>query len=161
MKTTTTTTTKNTTPTIAWKQVMRSNERVLIYDLRNALKDNDTATALTLIKSWIAMQDKDNKPTDPDTVNMYDNLMMVFFTGKNATVKGTKEAELDCMSQGRLKAWLYTFHRGNVAIVDKYAGKERPEEKQGKVKQGKSVKVPVAELEAFRAWKAAQEKNAM
>ena len=127
--------TNNARPAIMFKRIMKSNERCLIYDLRSALICENVADSMCLVKTWLALQGgKDYVPTDRETVEMYDNLRKVFFIGKNATIKGTKEASLNCMSQGQLKAWLYTFKRGNVTIVDKYSGKARPEEKQGKAK---------------------------
>ena len=156
---TNTNTNTNAVPAIAFKRILHSNERCLVYDLHVAMVKGDTATALTLVKSWLALQGgKDFIPADRDVVKLYDEMTMVFWTGKNATVKGTKEASLNAMSQGKLKAWLHTFKRGNVAIVDKYADKERPEEKQARARKAKSYKVDAADFEAYKAWKAAMAK---
>ena len=157
---TTATTTKPVA--IAYKSdVLRSNEKVVVWDIRKAFIDNDVATALSSIKTWLAMQDRETKPTDAETIKMYDSLSLVIFNGKNATVKPSERvATMQAISSSRVKAWLYTIRRENYAVLRKEGKEEvRPEEKQGKAKKA-TVKVPVAELEAFRAWKAMQEKVA-
>lgn len=163
MKTTTTATTatmKNVS--IAYRSdVLRSNEKVVVWDIRNAFIKNDVATALSSIKTWLAMNDRDHKPTDEETVKMYDCMQLVMFSGKNATVKTSeREAVLATITSGRVKAWLYTFKREGYNVKRVETKEEvRPEEKQGKCK-AKKVMVPVEDLDAFRKWQEAQAKKA-
>ena len=151
-------------PAIMYKaNVLRSNERCVVFDIWDAMSTGDTVSALSAIKTWLAMNDKTTKPTDEETVRMYEAMSKVVFVGKYASVKERsdgKKARLDMCSQGRLKAWLYTFRRDKYMIEVVRKASDRPEEKQGKARHA-SAKIDPAELEAFRAWKALQEQKAI
>lgn len=95
----------------------RSEEKALIGMVRDALIAGNESDCLSLIKAWHVMVNKDKTVTNDTIVALYRNLCKVAFDGKYATVKGTKDACMVCKSCGRIKAWLYTFNRGDVKII--------------------------------------------
>ena len=102
---------------IEWISCKRKEEKELIGNLRDALVQGKETDALSCIKAWHVMVNKDKKVSDSVIIALYRNLCKVAFDGKYATVKGTKDACMVCKSCGRIKAWLYTFNRGNVKII--------------------------------------------
>lgn len=102
---------------IEWMACKRKEERELIGNLRDALVQGNEGDALSYIKSWHIMVNKDKKVSDNTIIALYRNLCKVVFDGKYATMKGTKQAQVVCKSCGRIKAWLYTWNRGDVEIV--------------------------------------------
>jgi len=95
----------------------RSEEKALVGMVRDALIAGNEGDCLSLIKAWHVMVNKDKTVSNDTIIALYRNLCKVAFDGKYATVKGTKDACLLCKSCGRIKAWLYTFNRGDVKII--------------------------------------------
>ena len=95
----------------------RSEEKALIGMVRDALIAGNEGDCLSIIKAWHVMVNKDKTVSNDTIIALYRNLCKVAFDGKYATVKGTKDACMECKSCGRIKAWLYTFNRGDVKII--------------------------------------------
>lgn len=140
--TTTTTNATTTTTAIEFKAIALKNERCTIYDIRCALIDNDEKALLSLVKSWIHAKDN-GVVSDADVRNTVKALQLVAYTGKYATVKARqdgKQAFMDVVSTGRVKAWLYTIRRNNYKTVAIVAEKgNRPEEKEVKTVNRKTT----------------------
>ena len=122
---------------IEYKPVMRSNERVLVYDIRCALIDNNCAALLSLVKAWYIMAKKpdvqDVKTVDTKVVELTTGLIKLAYSGKKASVHERKDnahAIVDVMNTGRIKAWLYTLAENRFDMIAQ-AG-ERPTEKISK-----------------------------
>lgn len=149
MKTTNNTTNTNTTPAkvtttpapvknssaIEFKACARKNERVLVYDIRCAIIDRNDSALLSLCKAWIHMVDN-GVVSDADVMALVRELKLVSYNGKYASVKGRKdgkEGELNVLSSGRVKAWLYTVRRNGYKVLSVNAEKgDRPEEKEAR-----------------------------
>lgn len=117
---------------ISFVPCMRSNERVLVYDIRCSLIDGDYKTLLSLVKSWLVMVSKPENPAtiDGDVLDIARGLIKLAYVGKKASCKEHKDgarATIDVLNTSRLKAWLYTMKEKRFDMVA-IAG-ERPEEK--------------------------------
>ena len=152
--------TNNNTNTMAieFKQVARKNEKVLVYDIRCALIDNDFSSLLSLSKAWIHMVDN-GVVSDNDVRRMVGELRKVAYTGKYASVNGRKDGkdgELNVITSGRVKAWLYTIRRNGYKALTVNAEKgDRPEEKTVKQANKKTtVKIDAETLEMLETIKA-------
>lgn len=102
---------------IEWMACKRKDEKALIGLVRDALIAGKETDALSCIKAWHIMVNKNKAVKDSEIVDLYRKLCMVAFDGKYATVKGTKDAVVVCKSVGRIKAWLYTWNRGDVKVI--------------------------------------------
>lgn len=158
MKNNNTNNNNNTTTVIEFKQVARKNEKVLVYDIRCALIDNDFSSLLSLCKGWIHMVDN-GVVSDNDVRRMASELRKVAYTGKYASVNGRKDGkdgELNVITSGRVKAWLYTIRRNSYKALTVNAEKgERPEEKTVKQANKKTtVKIDAETLEMLETIKA-------
>lgn len=157
MKNTNNTNNTNTT-VIEFKHVARKNEKVLVYDIRCALIDNDLSSLLSLSKAWIHMVDN-GVVSDSDVHRMVVELRKVAYTGKYASVNGRKDGkdgELNVITSGRVKAWLYTIRRNGYKALTVNAEKgERPEEKTVKQANKKTtIKIDAETAEMIETIKA-------
>ena len=159
--TTTTTTTRKTSPVIEFKACARKNERVLVFDIRSAIIDRNDSAMLSLCKAWVHMVDN-GIVSDLDVFSLVHELKAVAYTGKYASVNGRKDGkdgELNVISSGRVKAWLYTIRRNGYKALSVNAEKgERPEVKTVKANTRKTtVKISAEDREMFEMIKKLRE----
>ena len=160
----TTTTNNNIISVITFVSVARKNEKCLVWDIRNALSENNHDSLLSLCKAWVVMLDGNDTTTDQKVVGLVSELVKVAYAGKYASIKERKDGKtacLDVITSGRVKAWLYTIRRNGykaLSVVDTHAT-ERPEEKAVKSKDSKKkVVMTEQEFAQYMEWKKASEK---
>lgn len=128
---------------------LRKNENRLVWDIRDNMKKGDVAKLQYNVKTWLNMVNH-AVPEDKMVKAMITVLNMVFYTGKGATVKAKegKNAIIDCISIGRVKAWLYSVNEGRFEFVDTHET-TAPELKAGKAKKAPSEKQVAKIIEMF------------
>lgn len=128
---------------------LRKNENRLVWDIRDNMKKGDVTTLQYNVKTWLNMVNH-AVPEDKQVKAVITVLNAVFYTGKGATVKAKedKKATIDCISIGRVKAWLYSANEGRIDFVDTHET-TAPELKAGKAKKAPSEKQVAKIIEMF------------
>ena len=143
---------------IEFKAIALKNERCIIYDIRSALIDRDVDRMNSLVKAWIHAKDN-GTVSDADVRRTVNALIEVAYVGKLASVKERKDgrnAVVEVVTTGRVKAWLYTIRRNGYKAIDVTSEKgDRPEEKEVKtVNRKTTVKLTAEDAELLRIVKA-------
>lgn len=99
----------------------RKEEKVIVWEVRDAIARDDRDDLLTAVFEWTyCAKQPAPRTTCARFERFIDDLLTATRTGKDATCKenDAKNARFEVASSGRVKAWLYTAARGEIATVD-------------------------------------------
>lgn len=118
---------------IAWKRIERQNERQTVYDVRQAMVHDDMQGMASLVKAWIALNEKE-APNDARVLKVCDDMCRACFHAKGMKVKGADNAHFEVASMVTVKRAFYCAMRGMPIVETR--DDARPETR-GKKAQGK------------------------